>query len=80
MKKSKFRSAFKVPRHSYDDFHRNEWAGARNTNKGERLSTVALLIKVLVFVKYMNNICNLKWSRSKLVSTKRSTVHSIPFQ
>jgi hypothetical protein len=31
MKKLKFRSAFKVPRHSYDDFRRNEWAGARNT-------------------------------------------------
>ncbi len=51
MKKSKFRSAFKVPRHSYDDFHRNEWTGAGNTNKRERLSTVDLLIKVLVFVQ-----------------------------
>ncbi len=42
--------------------------------KGGRLSTVALLIEVACFVKMVNNIFNIKWTQTKLVSTKRSIV------
>jgi hypothetical protein len=53
---------------------------AGNTNWGERLSTVDLLIKVTCFVKNVNNIFNIKRSRSIQVSTSRSTVLSLPLQ
>jgi hypothetical protein len=46
----------------------------RNTNWGDRLSTVDLLLKVACFVKKENNSFNVKMSWFKLVSTRRSTV------
>jgi len=44
------------------------------------LSTVDLLIKVACYVKKKNNIFNIKMSLSKLVTTRRSTVLSLPPQ
>ncbi len=44
------------------------------------LSTVDLFIKVALFEKMENNILNTKSSGSKLVSTRRSTVLSLPLQ
>jgi len=49
-----------------------------NTNWGGRPSTIDLLIKVACFCKKENNIFNIKMSWSKLVSTRRSTVLSLP--
>jgi hypothetical protein len=45
-----------------------------------RLSTVDLLINVACFVMEVNNIFNIKSSRSKLVSTTRLNVPNLPFQ
>jgi hypothetical protein len=42
------------------------------------LSTVDLLIKAACFVEKGNNIFNIKTSQSELVSTRRSTVLSLP--
>ncbi len=53
---------------------------AGNTNWGGRLSKVDLLIKVKCLVKYINNIFKTKRIRSKLVSTRRSTVLSLPLK
>jgi hypothetical protein len=52
----------------------------RNTNWRGRPSTVNLLLKVAHAVKKLKNVCNIKNSRSKLVSTRRSTILSLPFQ
>jgi hypothetical protein len=43
-----------------------------------RFSTVDLLIKEAGFVKKVNNIFSIKMSYSELVSTRRSTVLSLP--
>jgi hypothetical protein len=48
-----------------------------NTNRGGRLSTVDLLIKLVRFVIKANNIFILKMGWSKKVSTRRSTVLSL---
>ncbi len=42
--------------------------------------TVDLLIKVACFVQKVKNIFNIKRTRSKIVSTRRSTVLSLPLQ
>jgi hypothetical protein len=47
--------------------------------EGRRLSAVDLLINIACFVKEVNNIFNTKRGRSKLVSTMRLTVLSLPF-
>ncbi len=52
---------------------------ARNTKWRGMLSTVDLLINVACFVTQVNNIFHIKSSCSKLVSTRRSSVLSIPF-
>ncbi len=52
----------------------------RNTNWKGRLSTVDLLIKVAHFVTKDNNSFRIKLSLSKVVSTRRSTVLSLPLQ
>ncbi len=44
------------------------------------LSAVYLLIKVACFVREVNNTFDIKRSWSKLVSTRRSTVLSLPLQ
>jgi len=49
------------------------------TNWGGRLSTVDLPFKVTCFVKNVNNIFNIKWSWSKLVSSRRSNVPTLLF-
>ncbi len=46
----------------------------------EILSTVDLLIKIPCFVKRENYFLNVKSNLSKLVSTRRSTVSSLPLQ
>jgi hypothetical protein len=48
--------------------------------EGGRLSTVDLLIKIGCFVKRYINIFNIKRSWSKLASTRRSIVLSLPLQ
>jgi hypothetical protein len=48
--------------------------------EGGRLSTIDLHIMTAHFVKKANNIFNIKSDWSKLVSTKRSTVLSLPLQ
>jgi hypothetical protein len=45
-----------------------------------RLSTVDLRINVACFVVKVNNIFNIKSSRSKLVSTRRSNVPNLPLR
>ncbi len=45
-----------------------------------RLSTVDVLIKVAYFVTKVNHIFEMKSSRPQLVSTRRSTVLSLPVQ
>jgi hypothetical protein len=58
-------------------FRENVCAG--NTNWGEKLSTVDLLIKVSFCIK-VKKICSiLKWSIYKLVSSRRSTALSHSF-
>jgi hypothetical protein len=42
--------------------------------------TIDLLIKVARFISMVNNIFNMKRNRSKLVSTRRSTVLSLSLQ
>ncbi len=54
--------------------------GPGKTNWRERLSTVDLLIKIACFGTKVNCIFNTKMSCSKLVSTIRSTVLSLPLQ
>jgi hypothetical protein len=49
------------------------------TNWGGRLSTIDLPFKVTCFVKNVNNIFNIKWSWSKLVSSRRSNVPTLLF-
>jgi hypothetical protein len=56
------------------------WHCPGNTNWRGRLSTVDLFIEVACFVDKVNNIFIIKSSRSKLVSTRRSTVLSPPLQ
>ncbi len=51
-----------------------------NTNWRGRLCTVYLLIKIVCFVKKVNKIFFLKSSCSKLDSTRRWTVLSLPHQ
>jgi hypothetical protein len=51
-----------------------------NTNWGGMLSTVDLLIKVAHLVKKENKNFNIKMRWSELVSTRRSTVLSLPSQ
>ncbi len=53
---------------------------AGNTNRGGRLITVDLLIKVACFLNIVYNIFNTKRSLPKLVSTMRSTVLSLSLQ
>ncbi len=53
--------------------------GTGNTNGRERLNTIGPLIKVS-FYKKVNNVYNTKSSLSKLVSTRRSSVLSLPIQ
>jgi hypothetical protein len=52
----------------------------RTTNWKGRLSAIYLIIKVACLVKKVNSIFNKKSSWSKQVSTRRSTVLSLPFQ
>jgi len=52
----------------------------RNTNSMGRLSTVDLPIKVTCFEKNVCNIFNMNRTWYKLLSTRRSTVLSLPFQ
>ncbi len=61
---------------TYHHFLLNPNSG--NTNRVEKLSTVDPVIRVACFVKKENNIFNIKMSRSELVSTRRSTVLSLP--
>jgi len=49
-----------------------------NTNKKGRLGTIDLLFKVACFVKKVIFILNIEMSSSKLVSTRRSNVLSLP--
>jgi hypothetical protein len=53
--------------------HEHLWPVPGNTNRGGRLGTVFLLIKVACFVK-KETIIILKMSSSKILSSKRSTV------
>ncbi len=53
---------------------------AWNTNRRGRLSTVDLLIKVACFVTKAVYIFDIKTSRSKLVSIRKSTVLGLPLQ
>jgi hypothetical protein len=55
-------------------------AKAGNTNWGGRFSTIDLLIKVSRFVSMVNNIFHVKRNWSKLASTRRSSVLSLPLQ
>ncbi len=55
-------------------------AKAGNTNLRGRLSAVDLLFMVACIVRKVKNIFNIKSSCSKLVSTRRSTVLSLPLQ
>jgi hypothetical protein len=54
----------------YCVFEHLNWSG--------RLSTVDLLMRVPCFVKTVNNFYNIKSSLSKLASTRRSTILSLP--
>jgi hypothetical protein len=45
-----------------------------------RLSTVDLLIKVVYNITIVKNVCIIKRSRTKVVSTRRSTVLSLSLQ
>ncbi len=54
------------------------WVSPGNTYWGGRLSTIDLLTKTGCFVTWVNNIFNIKRSWSKLLSTRRSTVLSLP--
>ncbi len=56
------------------------WVRTRNANWRERFNTFDLLIKDASFVKGVNNIFNVKSSWSKLASTRRSIVLSLPLQ
>ncbi len=49
-----------------------------NTNWGGRLRTVDLFFRVACFVKKWKTVFSIKSRRSKLVSTRRSTVLSLP--
>ncbi len=51
-----------------------------NCEKQGRFSTVDLIFRVACFVKKENKVFNMKSSKSKLVSTRRSTVLTLPFQ
>jgi hypothetical protein len=51
---------------------------SENTDRKGRVSTVDLLIRVACFVKKVDKIFNVKRSLSKLFSTRRSTVLSLP--
>jgi hypothetical protein len=55
-------------------------AKAGNTNLRGRLSAVDLLFMVACIERKVKNIFNVKGSCSKLVSTRRSTVLSLPLQ
>jgi hypothetical protein len=50
------------------------------TNGRVRLSTVDLLIKVACFVKKVRNVFNIKMSSYKLVSARKLTAPTFPFQ
>jgi hypothetical protein len=60
-----------------DWYHQLSMPGAGNNNLRRRLSTVDPLNKVACFVKHLY-IFILKKSLSKLVSTRRSTILSLP--
>jgi hypothetical protein len=51
---------------------------ARNTNWKKRLSTLDLVIQVACFVTNVIHIFDVKLSRTKLISTRRSTVLNHP--
>jgi hypothetical protein len=52
----------------------------KHFQKGRRLSTVYLLVKVACLMKNENNIFNIKMSWYKLAWTRRSTVLSLALQ
>ncbi len=62
------------------DMHFGSDSLSGNANWRGRLSTIDLLIKVACFGTKINHIFNIKMRWSELVSTRRSTVLSHPFQ